>query len=39
VIEERLLLVAWEGFGEAVGWYASRGDVLNGDRSSLDLLL
>jgi hypothetical protein len=38
VIEERLLLIAWEGLGEAVGWHASREDVLNGDRSSLDLL-
>jgi hypothetical protein len=38
VVKEGLLLVPWEGLGEPVGRHASRGYVLNGDCSSLDLL-
>jgi hypothetical protein len=38
VVKEGLLLIPWEGLGEPVGRYASRGYILNGDYSSLDLL-
>jgi hypothetical protein len=38
VVKEGLLLIPWEGLGEPVSRYASRGYILNGDYSSLDLL-
>jgi hypothetical protein len=39
VVKEGLLLIPWEGLSEPVGRYTSRGYILNGDYSSLDLLL
>jgi hypothetical protein len=38
VVKEGLLLIPWEGLSKPVGRHTSRGYVLNGDYSLLDLL-
>jgi hypothetical protein len=38
VVKKGLLLIPWEGLSEPVSRHTSRGYILNGDYSSLDLL-